>query len=133
MIGGRFMTTAGALQMVDQPLRHNLGHDLIRVLNHAFGPQTGVRTGGRRRSRRAKRGSGRWERPSPVWFPAISVTVEAAAPLLSPRISGENAAMSLLLATARAKTSIARIGRPSDKPRRTLGFRASPGARGTVR
>jgi hypothetical protein len=40
-------------------------------------------------------------------------------PSLSRQISGDNAATSLLLATARAKTPIARIGG-------TLGFRAPP-------
>jgi hypothetical protein len=46
-------------------------------------------------------------------------------PSLSRRISGDNVATSLLLATARAKTPIARLGRPADKPKRTFGFRAS--------
>jgi hypothetical protein len=46
-------------------------------------------------------------------------------PSLNPANFGDNAATSLLPATGSAKTPIARIGRPSDKPRCTLGFLAS--------
>ena len=77
-----------------------------------------------------KPGRSRW---STKRFATISGLIRAAALTEAGEFRGQTLLMSLLLATARAKTPVARIGRPSDKPRRTFGFRPPFGADATVR